>query len=79
MYRVYIHTRDIIVCIILYSLPTSTRKPASIISSVSGRGAKCKGGLRVPDDGWRDTFCLMVAINLFDASSTVAAADSVLR
>ena len=64
---------------IFYRLRTSTRKPAATISSVNGRDVRYKVELHVLDDGWKDTFCLTVAINPFDALSMVAVADSVLR
>lgn len=69
----------IIRIIILYSLHTLTHKPALITSSVNGKDARFKGGPHVPDDGWKDMFCLMVVINLFDVFSTAAVADSVRR
>lgn len=69
----------IMIYICFCSLRTSTRKPASIILSANGKDAKCKEGLRVLDDGWKDTFCLTVAINLFVVSSTAAVVDLALR
>lgn len=65
--------------IFFFRLRILTRKPAATILFVSGRDAKCKEGLRVLDDGWRDTFCLTAAINPSDALSTAAVVDSVLR
>lgn len=67
------------VYIIFYSLRTSTRKLVAITLFASGRVVRCKGEPPVRDDGWRDMFCLTVAINPSDASSTVAVVDSALR
>lgn len=65
--------------LIFYRLHTSTRKQVVITSFATGKVVRCKEEPRVPVDGWRDMFCLTVATNPSDASSTVAVADLALR
>lgn len=67
------------VFIIFYRLHTSTRKQVVITLFVTGKVVKYRGEPHVPVDGWRDMFCLTVAINPSDASSMVAVADLALR